>query len=72
MEVTAFAESWEIAKDKTTFTFKLREGVKFHDGKPITAEDVKFSFDVIFDNDYNTAHRRPYFEGIKEVKNLLT
>lgn len=64
----ALAESWEIAKDKTTFTFKLKEGIKFHDGKPITAEDVKFSFDVIFDNDYNTAHRRPYFEGIKEVK----
>lgn len=66
----ALAESWEIAKDKTTFTFKLREGITFHDGKPITAEDVKFSFDVIYDNDYNTAHRRPYYDGIKEVKIL--
>jgi ABC-type transport system substrate-binding protein len=64
------AESWEVSKDKTQFKFKIREGVKFHDGKPLTAEDVKFSFDVIFDDRYNTATKRPYYEGIKEVKIL--
>jgi ABC-type transport system substrate-binding protein len=64
----ALAESWNINKTGDVFTFKLREGITFHDGKPITPEDVKFSFDVIFDPAFNTAHLRPYYEGIKEVK----
>lgn len=38
------AESWEISPDATTFTFQLRRDVKFHDGSPLTAEDVVFSF----------------------------
>src|SRR5690606_21924867 len=56
----SLAESWEINKEGTEFTFKLREGVRWHDGKPLTPEDVKFSFDAIFDEKYNTAHKRPY------------
>lgn len=40
------AESWE-AVDETTWEFKLREGVKFHDGTDFTAEDAKFSIDRI-------------------------
>ena len=61
----AVAESWEISKDKKAFTFKLREGVVWHDGKPLTVEDVKYSFEAIFDPDMNTAHLRPYYENIK-------
>src|SRR5262245_59400370 len=34
------AQSWTISKDGLTYTFYLREGVKFHDGAPLTAEDV--------------------------------
>ncbi len=37
------AESWTVAPDGLTLSFKIREGVTFHDGKPLTAEDVKFS-----------------------------
>lgn len=37
------AKSWSLSADGLRFTFKLREGVKWHDGKPFTAEDVKFS-----------------------------
>ena len=37
------AESWTISDDKMTYTFKLRAGVKWHDGTPFTSEDVKFS-----------------------------
>lgn len=64
----SLATEWKISEDKMVFTFKLREGVKWHDGKEFTAEDVKFSFDVIFDDQYNTAHKRPYYEGIKEIQ----
>ncbi len=39
------AESWEVSDDGLVYTFKLREGVKFHDGTELTAEDVAFSMD---------------------------
>lgn len=41
----ALAKSWEISADGLTYTFKLHEGVKFHDGTTFDAEDVKFSLD---------------------------
>jgi len=39
------AESWTVSKDGLTYEFVLRKGVKFHNGEPVTAEDVKFSFE---------------------------
>jgi peptide/nickel transport system substrate-binding protein len=39
------AESWEVSPDLKTYTFKLRKGVKFHNGEPFNAQAVKFSFD---------------------------
>src|SRR5260370_21813322 len=38
------AESWTVSPDQRVYEFKLREGLKFHNGAPFTAEDVKFSF----------------------------
>ena len=38
------AESWRESPDGLTYEFKLREGLRFHNGDPFTAEDVKFSF----------------------------
>jgi peptide/nickel transport system substrate-binding protein len=41
----SLAESWTLAKDGVTYEFVLRKNAKFHNGDPVTAEDVKFSFD---------------------------
>jgi len=40
----SLAESWTLSPDQKTYEFKLRQGLKFHNGDPFTAEDVKFSF----------------------------
>src|SRR5512132_3796722 len=40
----SLAESWTVSADGKTYEFKLREGLKFHNGDPFTAEDVRFSF----------------------------
>ncbi len=45
----ALAKTWEVASDKVTWTFHLRQGAKFSDGHPMTAQDVLFSFQVAFD-----------------------
>jgi ABC-type transport system substrate-binding protein len=47
--VPALAESWEQSADELTWTFHLRKGVKFSNGREMTSEDVKFSFDRILD-----------------------
>ena len=66
------AEKWEIAKDGKTYTYTLRKDAVFHDGKPVTAEDVKFSFEAIFDPAYQAAHAQPYYEGIAKVEAVDT
>jgi len=45
------AESWEIAEDGLSYTFTLREGLRWSDGAPLTTDDVKFTFDLIYDPD---------------------
>ena len=41
----ALAESWTRSEDATVFTFRLHQGVRFHDGKPLTAHEVVFSLE---------------------------
>jgi peptide/nickel transport system substrate-binding protein len=43
------AESWDISPDGTVYTFKLRQGVKFHNGKLLDADDVKYSLERVLD-----------------------
>jgi peptide/nickel transport system substrate-binding protein len=41
----SLAESWEVSPDEKTYTFRLKQGVKWHDGKPLTADDAVFTYD---------------------------
>ena len=68
----SLAKEWSISKDGKTFEFILRDGVKWHDGKPLTIADVKFSYDAIMDpkDKYKTAHSRSYFENIRSVETV--
>jgi peptide/nickel transport system substrate-binding protein len=47
----ALAESWEVSDDQLTYTFTLREGLTFHDGNPVTAEDCRRSFMRLMDEE---------------------
>ncbi len=59
--VPDLAESWEIAEDGLTYTFRLREGVTFHDGAPLNAEAVKKSLDRFIEIGQTTAY---LFKGV--------
>lgn len=48
----SLAQWWEISDDGLTYTFHLRKGVRFHDGEPFTAEDVRYTFEAIMHPDY--------------------
>ena len=41
------AESWEISNGGKTYTFHIAKNANFHDGKPVTSEDLAFSFDIV-------------------------
>lgn len=61
------AESWSAAPDGKTYTFKLRSGITFHDGSPLTAEDVKYSLDRILDPK-NASSKRPDISMIETIE----
>src|SRR6201981_3148128 len=54
--VADLAERWE-ARDPLTYVFHLRQGVKFHDRRPLSSADVKFTFDSILDGTVKTPKR---------------
>ena len=57
------AESWTMSKDGRTWEFVLRKGARFHNGEPVTAEDVKFSFER-----YKGAGAPLFKERVREVQ----
>jgi ABC-type transport system substrate-binding protein len=69
--VPDLAESWSLDDSKTNLTFKFRQGVKWHDGKPFTAEDVKCTFDLLLGKSKQKLRKNPraiWFRNLKEVK----
>lgn len=64
-KVPCLAETWEVSDDQLTWTFHLKEGVKWHDGEPFTSADVKFSYDLFTEQEaYMFA---TYNEGIVDI-----
>ena len=59
----SLAESWTMSKDGLTYEFALRKNTRFHNGDPVTAEDVKFSFDR-----YRGAGARQIKERVRQVQ----
>ena len=64
--VAGLAESWEYDESACTYTFHLRDGVKWHDGEPFTAADVKFTIEAIMDPE-NGSENAPNFEDVEEI-----
>lgn len=63
------ATNWDVSSDKLTYTFHLKNNIKWHDGQPFTAEDVKFTIESAL-NPKNNSSIRDRFEEIKEVQVL--
>jgi peptide/nickel transport system substrate-binding protein len=63
----ALAREYKISRDGKEYTFILKNGVKFHDGKPFNAEDVKFTFERLMDEKTGTAHPE-YYKDIDSVQ----
>ena len=62
------AKSWQVSQDGLTYIFLLREGVQFHDGAPLTADDVVASFNhIIFPPSGVISPRRGLFDAVREV-----
>jgi peptide/nickel transport system substrate-binding protein len=59
----SLADSWSASEDGLTYDFKLRRGVTFHNGEPLTAEDVKFSFER-----YRGSSATLYKEKVKQAE----
>jgi peptide/nickel transport system substrate-binding protein len=63
----SIAESWEISEDGKTITFKIREGIKFHDGTDLDANAVKFTYDRILDPEM-AAPYKSFVETLESVE----
>lgn len=62
------AEAWQASADRLTWTFRLRRGVSFHDGSPVTSADVKATFDRLRDPPAGTVSiRKAQFADVAEV-----
>lgn len=62
------AKSWTVSEDKLSYTFVIDERATFQDGKPVTVEDVKFSYDVIFEPTLrSTAKWQSYYPMLDNV-----
>ena len=65
--IPALASKYTISKDGKEYTFLLKKGIKFHDGKSFDAEDVKFTFGRLMDPQVTIPNRR-YYQDIESIE----
>lgn len=62
-------EKWTLSDDKKTYTFKIRENVKFHDGTPLTSQDIVATFEkIIFPPKGVASSRKAFFGSVESVE----
>jgi peptide/nickel transport system substrate-binding protein len=62
------AVKWDVSADNKTYTFTLKEGVKWHDGQPFTADDAKFSYDLYMNSETGTPRAGTLKDRIASVE----
>src|ERR1700731_1820290 len=70
--VPDLAESWAWSADNKTLSFKLRQGVKWHDGKPFTSNDVKCTFDMLMGKSPQKFRKNPRKSWYDQVADVTT
>jgi len=60
------AKSWQVSSDNLVWTFTLADNVKWHDGTPFTANDIKYTYEAVMDPKVNSA----YSANLEEVKSI--
>jgi ABC-type transport system substrate-binding protein len=66
-DTSGLAEKWEISSDGLTYTFHLRKGVKFHNGREMTADDVVYSLNRLANPDVATAYTQLMLDHVKGI-----
>ncbi|MGW0159453.1 ABC transporter substrate-binding protein [Mycobacterium sp. NPDC003323] len=68
--VPALAQSWQTSPDQLTWTFRLRPGVRFHDGSPFTADDVVYSYRRIIDEKLSNVDKFSAVTAVDAIDDL--
>src|SRR5213594_4039745 len=67
--VPDLAESWTISPDGLVYTLRLRQGVRFHDGSPMTSRDVKASYDkIVFPPAETSSYRKGQYRAVEAIE----
>jgi peptide/nickel transport system substrate-binding protein len=70
--IPALATEWTISEDGKTYRFKIRDGVSFHNGNPLTPEDVEYSFERGMVQDYTLGPQWMFFEPLFGLGNYTS
>lgn len=62
----ALADEWSVSKDEKTWSFHLNKDAKWHDGEPVTSEDVKYTYELMLDTGLGYMYSS-YLEGITDI-----
>jgi len=66
--VPDLAESWEESDDQSTWTYKIREGLKWSDGEPLTAKDAAYSFNRVINGNYEQTNYGGYVANVTKAE----